>query len=186
ILGDNTTTTTLSFTPKDSSGNPVKGMSNVTFAVSGVTGTTVGPVTESNGVYTATLKGNAKGTATVTAQANSTTMSSTTVGISNYASFNVAGSTFTGTCSSTAGAKFNIHLEHPGVQAVAVYMGISGSLSTYQQVNVNTDSNGNASGSLTASQVNMIVQQHAGSVVRLIASIYYNSKYDSDKSLPCS
>ncbi|WP_209438628.1 Ig-like domain-containing protein, partial [Buttiauxella gaviniae] len=65
IPADNSTTTTLSFTPKDSSGNPVKGLNNVTFAVSGVTGTTVSAVTENNGVYTATLKGSSAGSATV-------------------------------------------------------------------------------------------------------------------------
>ncbi|WP_209438624.1 invasin domain 3-containing protein, partial [Buttiauxella gaviniae] len=79
IPADNSTTTTLNFTPKDSSGNPVKGMSNVTFAVSGVTGTTVGPVTENNGVYTATLTGSSKGSATVTANANGTAENTTTV-----------------------------------------------------------------------------------------------------------
>ncbi|WNP32605.1 invasin domain 3-containing protein (plasmid) [Morganella morganii] len=74
IVADGTAVSTLTFTAKDASDNPVTG-ATVAFTVSGVTDTTVSAVTESNGVYTATLSGTKVGDATITVTANGTAVS---------------------------------------------------------------------------------------------------------------
>ncbi|HAS1070637.1 TPA: hypothetical protein I3803_004850, partial [Enterobacter cloacae] len=65
IAADGTASATLSFAAKDAQQQPVAGLT-VTFPATGVAGTTVSSVTESNGVYTATLHGTAAGVAHVT------------------------------------------------------------------------------------------------------------------------
>lgn len=61
IVANNSATSTLTFTAKDVGGNLIIGLSDVSFGVTAAGGdssrVSVGPVSESNGVYTATLKG---------------------------------------------------------------------------------------------------------------------------------
>ncbi|MEB5890327.1 invasin domain 3-containing protein, partial [Enterobacter roggenkampii] len=72
ILADGTEESTLTYTAKDSSGAAVTGLTNVTFPETGVAGTTVGTVTEANGVYTAHLTGTTPGVAHLTVSVNGT------------------------------------------------------------------------------------------------------------------
>ena len=64
ILADDSDFATLTFAPKDASEHPISGLT-VAFDVTGASGTTLSGMTESAGVYTATLKGKAPGSATV-------------------------------------------------------------------------------------------------------------------------
>jgi adhesin/invasin len=64
ILADDSDSATLTFAPKDASEHPISGLT-VAFDVTGASGTTLSGVTESAGVYTATLKGKAPGSVTV-------------------------------------------------------------------------------------------------------------------------
>ncbi|WP_198528578.1 inverse autotransporter beta domain-containing protein [Buttiauxella noackiae] len=72
IAADGTATATLSFTAKNAQKQAVKGLTAVTFAETGVAGTTISHVTESNGVYTATLSGTTAGVAHVTVSVSGT------------------------------------------------------------------------------------------------------------------
>jgi len=76
IQADNTSTSTIKFTAKDTLGRLVTGLTGITFDVSGLTAGhfTMGSVTESNGVYSATLKGDVAGTATVMVNVNGQVM----------------------------------------------------------------------------------------------------------------
>ncbi|HEN3637181.1 TPA: inverse autotransporter beta domain-containing protein [Yersinia enterocolitica] len=75
IVADNNTTSTLTFTVKDINGNAIVGLEGVDFNISGVTATSMSPVTETNGVYTATLKGKTAGVATVVPSINGSLIS---------------------------------------------------------------------------------------------------------------
>ncbi|CND48210.1 invasin domain 3-containing protein [Yersinia intermedia] len=77
IVADDTTLATLRFIARDVNQNPVTGLTNVTFAVTGVANTTVSAVTETpanSGIYVATLKGKTVGVATVTPQVASSSL----------------------------------------------------------------------------------------------------------------
>lgn len=71
IDADGHATAPLSFTAKDAQQQPVSGLT-VTFPTSGVAGITVSSVTETNGVYTATLSGSSAGVAHLTVNVNGT------------------------------------------------------------------------------------------------------------------
>jgi adhesin/invasin len=72
IAANGITTSTLTFTPKDKNDNPLTGLKDVTFEVTGLTGTKLSAVTETatnSGMYTATLTaGTTVGSATVKPQ----------------------------------------------------------------------------------------------------------------------
>ncbi|WP_170123777.1 Ig-like domain-containing protein [Mangrovibacter plantisponsor] len=82
IPADNTTTALVQLTLKDELDNAITGRAaDITFDVTGVTGTTVGTVAESAsepGVYEATLKGSETGMATVTPKVDGTALSIST------------------------------------------------------------------------------------------------------------
>ncbi|MCS3491020.1 inverse autotransporter beta domain-containing protein [Enterobacter sp. SLBN-59] len=66
IVANNTATTTITWGPKDANGNPVTGLTGVSFDLGGATDVTLGSVTESPaGSYTATLKGSTAQAVTV-------------------------------------------------------------------------------------------------------------------------
>ncbi len=69
IAADNTQVSTLTFSAKDANGDAMSGLS-VDFAVSNVADTTMSSVTESDGVYRATLKGITAGEALVVPRVN--------------------------------------------------------------------------------------------------------------------
>ncbi|MBT1866613.1 MULTISPECIES: inverse autotransporter beta domain-containing protein [Enterobacter] len=79
IAANGTAKAHLSFTAKDGAGTAVVGLTGVTFPETGVTSTTVGAVTETNGVYEADLTGTAAGIAhfTVSISGNDKTPSGT-------------------------------------------------------------------------------------------------------------
>lgn len=81
ILADGQTLSTITFTAKDSSDAFVTGLKTVSFLVTGVNGTTVSPINENNGVYTATLSGTIAGSATITAQVNGRSINSTSLNL---------------------------------------------------------------------------------------------------------
>ncbi|HAV1601607.1 TPA: hypothetical protein JG832_002498 [Enterobacter hormaechei subsp. xiangfangensis] len=56
IVGDGQTAVVITFTPKDQYGNAVKGLTHISFDVTGVN-LSIGKVTEANGVYTASATG---------------------------------------------------------------------------------------------------------------------------------
>ncbi|WP_157092130.1 hypothetical protein [Buttiauxella gaviniae] len=172
ISGDNVTSTTLSFTPKDCCDNSEKEMSNVTFAVTGTT------VSENNGVYAATLNENTK----VTAKANSNTISSKTATLNNYSPFNNTGPTLTGICSSTAGASFSVHIEKQRAQTIRIYLGTSGNNSAL--VDTTTNANGDYSGTCTDPEISTAIMA-SGSGTSLVMEVRVNGGWGFERYIVC-
>ncbi|HCR2979769.1 TPA: Ig-like domain-containing protein, partial [Serratia marcescens] len=76
IIPDGTDSTTLTFTAQDSYGNPITGLTGLTFAATPATGATLSAVTEAgNGNYTATMTSTVAGSYQVVPRINGTAIS---------------------------------------------------------------------------------------------------------------